>query len=246
MADEAVSDRAAAGARKAISTSQKSLPLASEQAPRRCIPATAFGGERESFPTALARAGIVCIGPNPKAIAAMGDKIESKKTAAKAKVSTVPGHLGVIADAKHAVKIADEIGYPVMIKASAGGGGKGMRVANSKDEVAEGFARARSRRSPPSATTGCSSRNISSIRATSRFRCWATSTAMSFISANANARSSAAIRRSWREAHRARSSTLRRARKWASRRSRSPQGRRLRLCRHRRVRRRAKQKLLFP
>ena len=107
-------------------------------------PGYGFLAEREAFPVALSRAGIVFIGPNPKAIAAMGDKIESKKTAAKAKVSTVPGHLGVIADAKHAVKIADEIGYPVMIKASAGGGGKGMRVANSKDEVAEGFARARS------------------------------------------------------------------------------------------------------
>ncbi len=69
----------------------------------------------------------------------MGDKIESKKAAAAAKVSTVPGHLGVIEDDKHAVKIADEIGYPVMIKASAGGGGKGMRIAHSKSEVAEGF-----------------------------------------------------------------------------------------------------------
>src|ERR671931_2963403 len=102
-------------------------------------PGYGFLAEREAFAVALARAGIVFIGPNPKAIAAMGDKIESKKTAAKAKVSTVPGHLGVIADAEHAVKIADEIGYPVMIKASAGGGGKGMRIAHSKNEVAEGF-----------------------------------------------------------------------------------------------------------
>jgi len=69
----------------------------------------------------------------------MGDKIESKKAAAKAKVSTVPGHLVVIEDEKHAVKIADQIGYPVMIKASAGGGGKGMRIAYSTSEVAEGF-----------------------------------------------------------------------------------------------------------
>src|SRR4029079_2022808 len=82
--------------------------------------------------------------PNPKAIAAMGDKIESKKAAAAAKVSTVPGHLGVIADAREAVKIADDIGYPVMIKASAGGGGKGMRIAHSRAEVEEGFTRARS------------------------------------------------------------------------------------------------------
>src|SRR5438552_14522370 len=102
-------------------------------------PGYGFLSEREAFPRALAKAGIVFIGPNPGAIAAMGDKIESKKAAAKAKVSTVPGHLGVIEDEKHAVKIADEIGYPVMIKASAGGGGKGMRIAHSKSEVAEGF-----------------------------------------------------------------------------------------------------------
>jgi propionyl-CoA carboxylase alpha chain len=102
-------------------------------------PGYGFLSEREAFPRALAEAGIVFIGPNPGAIAAMGDKIESKKAAAKANVSTVPGHLGVIEDDVHAVKIADEIGYPVMIKASAGGGGKGMRIAHSKSEVAEGF-----------------------------------------------------------------------------------------------------------
>jgi propionyl-CoA carboxylase alpha chain len=106
-------------------------------------PGYGFLSEREAFPRALAKAGIVFIGPNPGAIAAMGDKIESKKAAAKANVSTVPGHLGVIEDEKHAVKIADEIGYPVMIKASAGGGGKGMRIAHSKSEVAEGFGLAR-------------------------------------------------------------------------------------------------------
>jgi propionyl-CoA carboxylase alpha chain len=107
-------------------------------------PGYGFLAEREAFPVALARAGIVFIGPHLDAIAAMGDKLESKKAAAKAKVSIVPGHLGVIADAAHAAKIADEIGYPVMIKASAGGGGKGMRIAYSSDEIAEGFARARS------------------------------------------------------------------------------------------------------
>src|SRR4029079_7247674 len=107
-------------------------------------PGYGFLSEREAFPVALEKAGIVFIGPNAKAIAAMGDKIESKKAAAAAKVSTVPGHLGVIADDKEAVRIADQIGYPVMIKASAGGGGKGMRIAHSKAEVAEGFARAKS------------------------------------------------------------------------------------------------------
>ncbi len=107
-------------------------------------PGYGFLSERAAFAEALAAAGIVFIGPNPGAIAAMGDKIESKKAAAAAKVTTVPGFLGVIESPEAAVRIADEIGYPVMIKASAGGGGKGMRVAWNAGEVAEGFARARS------------------------------------------------------------------------------------------------------
>jgi propionyl-CoA carboxylase alpha chain len=107
-------------------------------------PGYGFLSEREAFPIALEKAGIVFIGPNPKAIAAMGDKIESKKAAAAAKVSTVPGYLGEIGDTREAVKIAEEIGYPVMIKASAGGGGKGMRIAYNKRECEEGFNLARS------------------------------------------------------------------------------------------------------
>ncbi len=107
-------------------------------------PGYGFLSERAAFPRALEAAGIVFIGPNPHAIEAMGDKIESKKFANAAKVSTVPGFLGVIESPEHASEIADEIGYPVMIKASAGGGGKGMRIANSRNEVAEGFARAKS------------------------------------------------------------------------------------------------------
>src|SRR5437660_6142438 len=107
-------------------------------------PGYGFLSERAAFAQALAEAGITFLGPNPGAIEAMGDKIESKKAANAAKVSTVPGFLGVIEDADHAIRIADEIGYPVMLKASAGGGGKGMRIANSRDEVAEGFTRAKS------------------------------------------------------------------------------------------------------
>ena len=107
-------------------------------------PGYGFLSEREAFPKALAKAGIVFIGPNPKAMAGMGDKIASKKAAAKAKVSTVPGHLGAIEDEAQAIRIAEEIGFPVMIKASAGGGGKGMRIAFRAGEVAEGFTRARS------------------------------------------------------------------------------------------------------
>ncbi|MET0689315.1 MAG: acetyl-CoA carboxylase biotin carboxylase subunit, partial [Methyloceanibacter sp.] len=107
-------------------------------------PGYGFLSENAAFARALEKERIVFVGPNPKAIDAMGDKIESKKLAAKAKVSTVPGHLGVIKDAKEAVKIAGEIGFPVMIKASAGGGGKGMRIAYSTKEVAEGFASSKS------------------------------------------------------------------------------------------------------
>jgi propionyl-CoA carboxylase alpha chain len=107
-------------------------------------PGYGFLSEREAFPKALQQAGIVFIGPNPKAIAAMGDKIESKKAASAAKVSTVPGYLGEIATAADAKRIAKEIGYPVMIKASAGGGGKGMRIAYSDRECEEGFTLARS------------------------------------------------------------------------------------------------------
>jgi len=102
-------------------------------------PGYGFLSEREEFAKALEKAGIVFIGPPTGAIRSMGDKIASKKLAKKAGVSTVPGHMGLIEDAKEAVKISNEIGYPVMIKASAGGGGKGMRIANNDEEAREGF-----------------------------------------------------------------------------------------------------------
>ncbi|MDP9085548.1 MAG: acetyl/propionyl/methylcrotonyl-CoA carboxylase subunit alpha, partial [Pseudomonadota bacterium] len=102
-------------------------------------PGYGFLSERESFATALAEAGIAFIGPPAKAIAAMGDKIQSKKLAKEAGVNVVPGYLGEIADTDEAVKIAGDIGYPVMMKASAGGGGKGMRLAYSEADVRDGF-----------------------------------------------------------------------------------------------------------
>ena len=102
-------------------------------------PGYGFLSERESFARACADAGIAFVGPPPKAIAAMGDKIESKKLAQAAGVNVVPGFLGEIDGTEHAVSIAAEIGYPVMMKASAGGGGKGMRLAWSEQDVREGF-----------------------------------------------------------------------------------------------------------
>ena len=107
-------------------------------------PGYGFLSEKQEFQKALAKAGIVFIGPDALAIHAMGDKIESKKLAQKAGVSTVPGYLAAIPNADEAVKIANKIGYPVMIKASAGGGGKGMRIAYNDTEAKEGFVSATS------------------------------------------------------------------------------------------------------
>ena len=102
-------------------------------------PGYGFLSEKQEFQKALAKAQIAFIGPDAHAIFAMGDKIESKKLAQKAGVSTVPGHLAAIPNAEEAVKIAKKVGYPVMIKASAGGGGKGMRIAYTDAETREGF-----------------------------------------------------------------------------------------------------------
>jgi propionyl-CoA carboxylase alpha chain len=143
MADQAVPIGPPPAAESYLSI-EKIVVAAKHSGAQAVHPGYGFLSEREAFPTALAEVGIVFIGPNAGAIGAMGDKIAAKKAAARAKVSTVPGHLGIIADEKEAVRIADEIGYPVMIKASAGGGGKGMRIAHEAGEVAEGFVRARS------------------------------------------------------------------------------------------------------
>ncbi|TCM88055.1 acetyl-CoA carboxylase biotin carboxylase subunit [Rhodovulum steppense] len=102
-------------------------------------PGYGFLSENRLFAEALEAAGVAFIGPPASAIEAMGDKITSKKLAAEAGVSTVPGYMGLIGDADEAVKISREIGYPVMIKASAGGGGKGMRIAWTDEETREGF-----------------------------------------------------------------------------------------------------------
>lgn len=102
-------------------------------------PGYGFLSENKKFAEALEKAGVIFVGPSVYSIEAMGDKITSKKIALDAKVSTVPGHMGIIKDAKEATKIADKIGFPVMVKASAGGGGKGMRIVHKKQEMAEAF-----------------------------------------------------------------------------------------------------------
>ena len=122
LADEAVFIGPAAAAQSYL-VIEKIVAACRQTGAEAVHPGYGFLSEREAFATALAEAGIVFIGPNARAIAAMGDKIESKKAAAAAGVSTVPGHLGVIEDGPEAIRIADAIGYPVMIKASAGAGG---------------------------------------------------------------------------------------------------------------------------
>lgn len=143
MADEAVHIGPAAAAESYL-IADKIIAACKETGAEAVHPGYGFLSERASFPEALKKEGIVWIGPNPRAIEAMGDKIESKKFANDAKVSTVPGYLGVIETADQAVEIAEDIGYPVMIKASAGGGGKGMRIAWNAEEARDGYTRSKS------------------------------------------------------------------------------------------------------
>jgi propionyl-CoA carboxylase alpha chain len=138
MADEAVAIGPAPAAQSYL-VMDKIIAAAKETGAEAIHPGYGFLSENAGFAEALKAAGLVFIGPNVHAIKAMGDKIESKKAAAAARVSTVPGYLGVIESPEQAVRIASDIGYPVMIKASAGGGGKGMRIARSAEEVREGF-----------------------------------------------------------------------------------------------------------
>ena len=138
MADDAVRLGLAPAAESYLKA--ELILLAAKETGADCIhPGYGFLSERESFARACAEAGIAFVGPPPNAIAAMGDKIESKKLAKEAGVNVVPGFLGEIADTDEAVRIATDIGYPVMMKASAGGGGKGMRLAYSEQDVREGF-----------------------------------------------------------------------------------------------------------
>ena len=199
MADDGGPYRSAAGRRKLPRRSTGSSTPAAAPAPRRSIRATASCRSARRFRPRSQAAGIVFIGPNPKAIAAMGDKIESKRCAARAKVSTVPGHLGVIEDEAEAVRIArrDRLsghdqgvgrrrrqGHAHRLRQGRGGGGFCARALRGEVVV----------RRRPRVHREIHRR----IRAMSRSRCSATSTATSSISASANARSSAATRRSWR------------------------------------------------
>ena len=138
MADEAVHIGPSPAAQSYL-LADKIIEACKQTGAEAVHPGYGFLSERTSFAEALAAEGIAFIGPPVNAIAAMGDKIESKKLAMKAGVNVVPGFVGEIDDTEHAVRISAEIGYPVMMKASAGGGGKGMRLAYNEADVREGF-----------------------------------------------------------------------------------------------------------
>ncbi len=138
MADEAV-HIGASPASESYLIADKIIAACKQTGAEAVHPGYGFLSERTSFAEALAKENIAFIGPPVNAIAAMGDKIESKKLAKEAGVNVVPGFVGEIRDTEHAVEISNEIGYPVMMKASAGGGGKGMRLAYDEKDVREGF-----------------------------------------------------------------------------------------------------------
>jgi len=140
-ADEAIHIGAAASAESYLSI-DKLIQACKDSGADAVYPGYGFLSENSAFASALEANNIAFIGPGQHAIESMGDKITSKKIAIEAGVNTVPGHTDIITDAAHAVSIANSIGYPVMLKASAGGGGKGMRVAYNDDECKEGFERA--------------------------------------------------------------------------------------------------------
>jgi len=138
MADEAVHIGPSPAAQSYL-IADKIIAACKQTGAEAVHPGYGFLSERTSFAEQLAAEGIAFIGPPVGAIAAMGDKIESKKLAKEAGVNVVPGFVGEIEDTEHAVRISNEIGYPVMMKASAGGGGKGMRLAYDEKDVREGF-----------------------------------------------------------------------------------------------------------
>jgi len=140
-ADEAIHIGAAASAESYLSI-DKIIQACKDTGADAVYPGYGFLSENSAFASALEKNNIAFIGPGQHAIESMGDKITSKKIAIDAGVNTVPGHTDIITDSTHAISIANSIGYPVMLKASAGGGGKGMRVAYNDDECKEGFERA--------------------------------------------------------------------------------------------------------
>lgn len=158
-------------------------------------PGYGFLSENAKFAEILDAHGITFIGPTAEHIRIMGDKITAKQTAQELGIPVVPGSDGEVKP-ENALEVARQIGFPVLIKATAGGGGRGMKVAKTEADLDEAVSTARSRRLPPSVTTPSTWKSISASRATSKSRSSATEWAMRCIWVNATARCSAVTRRS--------------------------------------------------
>jgi len=138
MADEAVNIGPSPSSQSYLNI-EKILDAINKTGATMVHPGYGFLSENREFANRLEKAGVIFVGPSTYSIEKMGDKIESKKIALNAGVSTVPGHMGIVKDGEEATKIAKEIGFPVMVKASAGGGGKGMRIVWKEEDMAEAF-----------------------------------------------------------------------------------------------------------
>jgi acetyl-CoA carboxylase biotin carboxylase subunit len=157
-------------------------------------PGWGFLSENPAFAALCEAHGVTFIGPPPPVMHLMGKKTPAKQAMRAAGLTMIPGSDGILRDLEHAQAVADQIGYPVLLKAESGGGGRGMRIARSASEVAQAYNDAGQRRAPPSATTASTSSASSKAAATSRSRSSPTATAASFTSASATAPSSATIR----------------------------------------------------
>ena len=194
LADEAIL-LGPAPSRESYLVADKILAAAKQTGAEAIHPGYGFLSENEDFAKRCEDEGIAFIGPKAHSIAAMGDKIASKKLATEAKVNTIPGYNDAIDTPEQAVEIAKKIGYPVMIKASAGGGGKGLRVANNDKEAFEGFSSCRNEARNSFGDDRVFIEKFVASRATSKSRCSAMATATWSTSTSASAPSSAVTKR---------------------------------------------------
>ena len=162
-------------------------------------PGFGFLSENAAFARMCRRCGIVFIGPSPEAIERMGDKAQARETMKAAGVPVIPGSDGVVADLEQARREGERIGYPVMVKASAGGGGRGIRLVRSPEELEDAFTTPARRLSPFLEMTGCIWKSLWRTPTMWRFRSWPTGWEISFIWESGTAPSSAATRRCWRK-----------------------------------------------
>lgn len=198
VCDEAVNIGPAA-AKESYLCGDKLIAVALATGAEAIHPGYGFLSENAEFADACAEVGLAFIGPPASAMRAMGSKSAAKQLMEKANVPLVPGYHGDNQDAGFLQEQADRIGYPVLLKASAGGGGKGMRVVESSEAFKDALASCNARRPALSATTRCWRRNTCSARATSKSRCSPTRTATASTCSNATAPCSAVTRKFWKK-----------------------------------------------